>query len=83
MVARIPRSSSPCNNTRAITPVQYRVILHGTGIGKYCCRNMNWIINIYTSEMIHHRGTSLSEQQTAGLLICHGTQQELPLSTVT
>ena len=21
------------------------MILHGTGIGKYCCRNMNWIIN--------------------------------------
>ena len=22
----------------------YCVILHGTGIGKYCCRNINWII---------------------------------------
>ena len=32
----------PCNNTRA---VQYRVILHGTGIGKYCCRNIYWIIS--------------------------------------
>ena len=30
----------------AITPVQYRVILHGTGIRKYCCRNINWIIVI-------------------------------------
>ena len=24
----------------AITPVQYRVILHSTGIGKYCCRKI-------------------------------------------
>ena len=29
----------------------------------------------YTSEMVHHRGASLSEQQTAHLLVCHGTQQ--------
>ena len=41
MVARIPRF----HRARAVTPVQYRVILHGTGIGKYCCRNINWIIN--------------------------------------
>ena len=40
--------------------------------------------NIHTtSEMIHHRGASLSEQHTADLLICHGTQQDLSLSTVT
>ena len=31
----------PCNNTRT---VQYRVILHGMGIRKYCCRNIDWII---------------------------------------
>ena len=35
-----------------------------------------------TSEMIHHCGASLSKQHTAGLLICHGTQQDLSLSTV-
>ena len=44
VVARIPRSP----RAHAITPVQYRVILHGTGIGKYCCRNINWIINLHT-----------------------------------
>ena len=38
--------------------------------------------HIYTSEMIHHHGASLSKQQTAALLICHGTQQDLSLSTV-
>ena len=27
--------------------MQYRVILHGTGLGKYCCRNINWIIKAY------------------------------------
>ena len=37
---------------------------------------------VYTSEMIHHHGASLSKQQTADLLICHGTQQDLSLSTV-
>ena len=30
------------------------------------------VCNQLTSEMIHHHGVSLSEQQTAGLLICHG-----------
>ena len=35
-----------------------------------------------TSEMIHHHGASLSKQATADLLICHGTQQDLSLSTV-
>ena len=49
LVARISRVYSlraRAITTRAITiPVQYRVILHGTGIGKYCCRNINWIIN--------------------------------------
>ena len=30
-----------------------------------------------TSEMIHHHGVSLSKQETADLLICHGTQQDL------
>ena len=25
------------------------MILHGTGIGKYCCRNINWIINCIRS----------------------------------
>ena len=34
-----------------------------------------------TSEMIHHHGASLSTQQTADLLLCHGTQQNLSLST--
>ena len=43
MVARIPHSPRAC----AITSVPYRVILHNTGIGKYCCRNINWIINVY------------------------------------
>ena len=36
-----------------------------------------------TSGMIHGHGASLSEQQAADLLICHGTQQDLSLSTVT
>ena len=31
----------------------------------------------HTSEMIHHHGVSLSKQQTADLLLCHGTQQDL------
>ena len=31
---------------------------------------------INTSGMIHHHGTSLSKQQTADLLLCHGTQQD-------
>ena len=35
-----------------------------------------------TSEMIHHHGVGLRKQQTAGLLICHGTLQDLSLSTV-
>ena len=35
-----------------------------------------------TSEMIHHHRASLSKQQTADLLICHDTQQDLLLSTV-
>ena len=30
-----------------------------------------------TSEMIHHHGVSLSKQQTADLLLCHDTQQDL------
>ena len=33
--------------------------------------------------MIHHRGVNLSELQTADLLICHETQQDLSLSTHT
>ena len=33
-----------------------------------------------TSEMIHHHRASLSKQQTADLLICHGTQQDLSLA---
>ena len=38
MVARVPRiSPGPVHNTRT---VQCRVILHGMGIGKYCCRNI-------------------------------------------
>ena len=32
------------------------------------------------SEMIHHHGANLSKQQTADLLICHGTQQDLSLA---
>ena len=40
------------------------------------------LCTVYTSEMIHHRGASLSKQQTADLLLCHGTQQDLSLSTV-
>ena len=32
--------------------------------------------------MIHHHGASLSKQQTTDLLFCHGTQQDLSLSTV-
>ena len=32
------------------------------------------------SEMILHRGGSLSKQQTADLLICNGTQEDLSLS---
>ena len=34
-------------------------------------------------KMIHHHGASLSKQQTAGLIICRGTQQDVSLSTVT
>ena len=33
--------------------MQYRVILHGTGIGKYCCRNINWIIKNFIQT--HHQ----------------------------
>ena len=40
-------------------------------------------IILSTSEMIHRCRASLSKQQTAALLICHGTQQDLSLSTVT
>ena len=32
--------------------------------------------------MIDQHGVSLSEQHTTGLLLCHGTQQNLSLSTV-
>ena len=28
-----------------------------------------------TSEMIHHHGVSLSKQQTADLLLCHGLHE--------
>ena len=35
-----------------------------------------------TSVDARHLGASLSEQQTADLLLCHGTQQDLSLSTV-
>ena len=35
-----------------------------------------------TSEMIHDHGASLSKQQTADLLLCHSTQQDLSLLTV-
>ena len=35
-----------------------------------------------TSEMIHHLGASLSELQTVDLLICHGTLEDLSLSTI-
>ena len=38
---------------------------------------------ISTSEMIHHHGVSPSKQQTTDLLLCHGRQQDLSLSTVT
>ena len=31
------------------------------------------------SEMIHHHGASLSKQQTADLLTCHGTTVGLPM----
>ena len=51
VVARIPRSP----RARAITPMQKhpcRAISHGTGIGKYCCRNIYWIIR----ENISHVG---------------------------
>ena len=51
MVARIPHSPRAC----AITPVQYCIILHGMGIGKYCCRNINWIIN---SLMVRHSAST-------------------------
>ena len=30
--------------THTKTPIQYRVILHITGIQNHCCRNFNWII---------------------------------------
>ena len=62
------------------------VALHIKVKGKLCC---GWCSStglahyrIYTSEMIHHHGASLSKQQTADLLICHGSQQDLSLSTV-
>ena len=47
-------------------------------------RKYQWpsLVDLYTtivatSEMIHHHGVSLSKQQTADLLPCHGTQQDL------
>ena len=43
---------------------------------------VNILSNNSTSEMIHHHGASLSKQQTADLLLCHSTQQDLSLSTV-
>ena len=42
----------------------------------------NYSFQATTTEMIHHCGVSLSEQQTADLLICHGMQQDLSLYTV-
>ena len=36
---------------------------------------------VNTSNMIHHHASRLSKQQTADLLVCHGTQQDLSLST--
>ena len=38
--------------------------------------------SVNTSVDAKHLGVSLSEQQTADLLFCHGTQQDLSLSTV-
>ena len=37
---------------------------------------------VITSVDTRHLGASLSEQQTADLLLCYGTQQDLSLSTV-
>ena len=53
-------SEPQSNNTRA---VQYRVILHGTGIEKYCCRNIYWIISHY-----HHRVPSYTEKNITRML---------------
>ena len=37
------------------------------------------VLSMPTGEMIHHHGVSLSKQQTADLLLCHGTQCEAKL----
>ena len=57
------------------------------GMSLSMCSYMNvfsqTLVDNITSEMIHHHGASLSKQQTANLLrLCHGTQQDLSLSTV-
>ena len=44
-------------------------------------KSLSTVVYIMTSEMIHHHGASLSKQQTADLLLYHGTQQDLSLST--
>ena len=48
--------------------------------------NSDWMSNAssglrinHTSEMIYHHGVSLSKQQTADLLLCHATQQDVSL----
>ena len=54
--------------TRQSYPTIYIHVLNGT-LSQH----------VFTSEMIHHHGVSLSKQQTADLLMCHGTQQDLSL----
>ena len=44
IVSLLTRSTELTRRLNAITQ-QYCVILHGTGMGKYCSRNINWIIN--------------------------------------
>ena len=54
-----------------ITPIQYRVILHGTGIGKYYCRN---IIAYSSTEHFHllpyHYHLAYQCSQKVGPLYC-------------
>ena len=50
--------------------------------GTFANYDLNVItVNYNTSEMIRHRGASLSKQQTAGLLTCHGTHGQDLLDT--
>ena len=56
-------------------------LVHALAIAMmYCCKMYSCTdvyVHSFTSEMIHHHGASLSKQQSADVLLCHGTQQDL------